>query len=538
MDNYNNKRSQKPAFGNPASFKKTFKRNDNFKSRSSVEQPSSARKEGSFNDRPQRSFGDRPQGSLNDRPQRSFGDRPQGSLNDRPQRSFGDRPQGSINDRPQRSFGGKPQGSFNERPQKSFGEKPHRDFAENSVEKREGELLPLPAELFISCQPSLEELLYEELIEMGVEVIKVGYAGVSVENSMENIYKINYCSRLAGKVLLPIAAFTFSHSALFVEQANIIDWSPWLNLETTFVIKVNGQSTLFNNTLYAAQLLKDGICDQFRTKTGERPSVSLKDPDIILHLFLEESKATVYYDTSKEALFKRGWRQEAVPAPLQETMACAVLRLSGYKGEGLLVDPCCGGGTILIEAAMIATKTPAGFYRDAWGFTALPDHDEKLWQEVKQNADSQIVPLREGSIIGIDIQKDALRICKVNIISAGFQEKIVLLQSDFKEAALPERFDLLIVNPPHGERLGDEEQWVPLYRDIGDFIKHKGQHKAKAFVYTSSLALSKEIGLKADKRHVITSSAQECRVIEISVTHSSKEPEVVPPSSSSWPGTP
>ena len=519
MDNYSNKRSQKPAFGNPSSFKKTFKKNDNFKPRTSSEQPSFARKEGSFNDRPQRSFGDKPQGSFNDRPQRSFGDRPQGSFNDRPQRSFGDKPQRSFNDRPQRSFNDRPRTDA----PRSFADKPRRDFADSLVEKREGHILPLPAELFISCQPSLEELLYEELTEMGINVIKVGFAGVSVENSLENVYKINYCSRLAGKVLLPIAAFTFSHSAVFVEQANIIDWSPWLNLETTFVIKVNGQSTLFNNTLYAAQLLKDGICDQFRTKTGERPSVSLKDPDITLHLFLEESKATVYYDTSKEALFKRGWRQEAVPAPLQETMASAVLRLSGYKGEGLLIDPCCGGGTILIEAAMIATKTPAGFYRDSWGFTALPDHDETLWQKVKQEADSQRVPLRKDSIMGLDIQKDAVRISKVNLISASFQEEIILTQSNFQEATLPERFDLLVANPPHGERLGDEEQWIPLYRDLGDFIKHKGQDGAKAFVYTSSLALSKEIGLKADKRHVITSSGQECRVIEITVNHSPKE---------------
>jgi putative N6-adenine-specific DNA methylase len=286
------------------------------------------------------------------------------------------------------------------------------------------------------------------------------------------------------------------------------------------VIKINGQSPLFNNTLFAAQLLKDAICDKFREEEGERPSVSLKEPYVGLHLFLDGQQATVYFDTSLEPLFKRGWRREAVEAPLQETMAAAVLRLAGYTGAGFLCDPCCGGGTILIEAALIATKTAPGFYRTTWGFEKLKEHDAVLWQKVKDEADSQRIPLRANSIFGIDFHKDALRVSKVNLIGVGLQDEILLTHSNFAEAEMPERFDLLVANPPHGERLGEEENLVPLYRALGDFIKHKGKQGAKAFVYTSSLALSKEIGLKADKRHVICSSGQECRVIELSVKHS------------------
>ena len=425
---------------------------------------------------------------------------------------------------------------FNPSNKRSFGErsgprKPRSGppYSKNSYQGRDrfrssprkfearGEALPLPTELFITCQPTLEELLFEELTELGIGSLRVGFAGVFAENSLESIYKINYCSRLAGRVLLPMAAFNFYSADALYKQALDIEWSKWLSADSTFAIRTNGESPSFNNTLYASQKLKDALCDQFREKEGKRPSVNVKAPKVLFQLFLDNNKATVYFDTSLEPLFKRSWRREAGSAPLQETMAAAILRIAGYKGEGLLCDPCCGAGTLLVEAALIATHTPSGFKRTVWGFEQLAIHDKALWDKVRLEADSKKILLRPDSIIGIDVHKDSLRMAKANLISAGFQDEVTLLLGDFIANPLEQKFDTLVANPPHGVRLGQAEWLTSLYRSLGDFIKQNGKPGAKAFIYTSSLELSHEIGLKADQRHVISSSGRECRIIEISV---------------------
>lgn len=368
--------------------------------------------------------------------------------------------------------------------------------------------------LFITCPEGLEPLLKEELEELGFSNAETGFRGVYVEGSMKEIYKINYLSRLAGRVLLPLAHFNCFGSDDLYNEAKKLDWLKLIPKGKSFAIDCNGEHRFLRHTLYASQVVKDAICDVYRKSTGGRPNVNPRAPDVQLNLFLQGNKATLSYDTSGMPLYKRGYRQENVEAPIQEALAAAILRIAKYKGEDVLLDPCCGSATFLIEAAYLATKTPSGYLRKKWGFLCHPDFSSEEWEEVKKNADAKRVPMPLGKIWGVDIHKDSVRIARSHLRAAGFHKEIEIQQSDFRDytpKALP---TLVISNPPHGQRLGEVKSLVNLYRSLGDFLKHQMVKPGRGFVFTSSLELSKEVGLKPIKRHVISNSGLDSRLLE------------------------
>ena len=211
--------------------------------------------------------------------------------------------------------------------------------------------------LFVTCSGGLEELLEQELQELGYTT-QPGFRGVYVFNvSMREIYHINYCSRIAVRVLLPLRKFKcYDKKSLYFEVSKV-DWTEYIPKDKTFAIDANVKHRNIKNSLFAAQVVKDVICDQFRDKFGYRPSVDLKFPDVQLNLFINQDNAVLSFDTSGEPLYKRGYRQQKSEAPLQETLAAAMLYSIGYSGKEALCDPCCGSGTLLIEAAMVATNT-------------------------------------------------------------------------------------------------------------------------------------------------------------------------------------
>ncbi len=319
-------------------------------------------------------------------------------------------------------------------------------------------------DLFITCQPSLEDLLADELSELGLSGT-VGFAGCYVPDTWDNIYTVNYASRLAGRVLKPIHSFRFYSAEEFYEQAFQIDWTAWHDVEKTFVIHSTGRSRTFRNTLYASQLLKDAICDCMRECHDKRPSIDTKNPDTAFQLYLDGDQATIYYDTSLEPLFKRAWRQSTGPAPLQETVASALLRIAGYDGSQVLFDPCCGSATILIEAALIATHTPSGYFRKRWGFTALPDYNPAAWGAIKEAFDAKRIPLEKGRIFGCDIDAQAICAAKVNLKATGFNGLVQVNHSDCRSFEAPYPFDLVITNPPHGNRLEKQPHLLPQFRN-------------------------------------------------------------------------
>lgn len=374
------------------------------------------------------------------------------------------------------------------------------------------------ASLFVSCAPGLEPLLIEELTELGITGLTAGYRGVYVDNaSWANIYRINYSSRIASRVLLPITQFRcFDRDSLY-RGASGVDWSAYIRGNNSFAIDANVNHPQLRNSLFAAQVVKDAICDQMRKTTGDRPTVEVQAPDVQLNLYIQSNKATLSFDTSGWPLHKRGYRQESVEAPVQESLAAAILRLAKYAGEGILLDPFCGSGTFLVEAALIASNTPPGFLRKQWGFQHHPEHVQNEWLKIRNQIDEKRKTLPAGLLYGMEINKTAVWASKVNLRAAGFHQQVEVRQADFRFDAPTVPPQLIVTNPPHGRRLEEVSQLKPLYRALGDFLKKSCAKPSRAFVLIGDLELTKEIGLAAKRRHVLNNGGIDSRLLEFDI---------------------
>lgn len=322
---------------------------------------------------------------------------------------------------------------------------------------------------FVSCAGSLEKVLVAELKELGLRGIEEGFRGVYLPKSLEVVYTVNYASRIAARVLWPLLTFQCPDREVLYKAVRSIDWSNYLDVEETFSVDANvTPHPTIKNSHFAALVIKDAICDQQRDRFGVRSSVNLLLPDLQLNLFLHRGKATLYLDTSGQPLFKRGYRTSAGTAPLQESLAAAVLRLAGYDPtKDVLVDPFAGSGTILIEAAMIATRTAPGFYRKRWGFERLPEFSDSTWKACKTFFDEQRIPLGSGKILGADRDASMVDLAKNHLETTGFLHSVDVFTRPIAKFNPPISPNLVVTNPPYGERLERDDG---LYQDFLRFI--------------------------------------------------------------------
>lgn len=370
-------------------------------------------------------------------------------------------------------------------------------------------------ELFITSGPGLEAVLEEELKQLGIQHTRTGYRGVYVDDaSMKDVFKINYCSQVASRVLLPILHFRCEGRDDLYQAFRSIQWKDYIRVSKTFAIDASVDHPRLRNSLFAAQVGKDAIVDQFMDRTGKRPSINTDSPDVQLNLYIRGGKGTISFDTSCTPLHKRGYRLEGGEAPLKETLAAALLKIGNFSSEEIFIDPFAGSATFLIEACLMASKTPPGLYRKRFGFFDLPHFDEREWLQVKVECDSLRIPLKKGQFFGVEINKNTYRIALSNLKTSGFQPFVEMTNGDFREFQPKVLPNFLITNPPWGRRLEEESSLAPLYRDLGDFMKRKMAKPARGFVLTASMPLSKEIGLAAKRRHVIESSGLESRFLE------------------------
>jgi len=368
-------------------------------------------------------------------------------------------------------------------------------------------------EVFATCGQGLERLLLSELHTLGFKEATEGYGGVYVTiQQFEDIYTINYCSRIASRVLLPLRKFNCYNKDSIYQNGIKLNWSELIPKGKTFAIDGNVTHRHLRNSLFAVQVLKDAICDSIRDKRGTRPDVDIKDPDVQINLFIHDKKGVISFDTSGSPLYKRGYRLESVSAPLQETLAAAILMMSPW--EFPLLDPCCGSGTFLIEAALMATKTPPGFLRKKWGFMLHPQFKSLEWLKVKNHFDGLRIPLANELITGVDIDPKAITAAKANLKAAGFEKSVRLVNADFIYFEPNPQPKTIIANPPYGLRLNESSELVQLYRELGHFMKRKAANPAKGFILTGSLDLAKEVGLAAKKRHKLFNGGIEARLLE------------------------
>jgi putative N6-adenine-specific DNA methylase len=374
---------------------------------------------------------------------------------------------------------------------------------------------------FAQAPGMMEEICKEELIELGAKNTEIAYRGIYFEADNKTLYNINYNSRLISRVLAPLVSFPCDRSAIILDVAQTIRWEKFFNLKQTFSITASVANSTITNSLYAAQCLKDGIADYFRSKYGSRPDINVQNPDVRFNVHIEDNHAIISLDTSGESLHKRGYRLLAGEAPMQETLAAAIIRLSKWDGAKPLWDPMCGSGTILAEALMHYCRMPAQYLRKNFGFFYMPDYEPAVWENVKKESDAQIRPLTHGLIYGSDISDTAVGVAKDNLSRLPFSDAIDVQCQAFQFVSQFEN-GTIIVNPPYGIRLGELEEVQVLYKQLGDFLKRNCKGTS-AFIFTGNKPLQKAIGLRVNKRTPLVNGKFEGFLLQIDSYEGSKK---------------
>ena len=356
----------------------------------------------------------------------------------------------------------------------------------------------------------IEPLLLQELEKLGATHCEILSRGVRFEGNMELLYRINYFSRLSVRVLWEISSFSFQNNHQYYEAIYNIPVEQFLEQDGTMAVSTTLHDTIFNTPLFAAVLAKDAICDRFRTKTNERPSIDKDAPDVQFHLHIHKNEATFYLDSSGESLHKRGYKKANHIAPLNEITAAAILQFSKWKEDTDLIDFMCGSGTILIEAAMQALQIPAGFYRSHYGFFSWKNFDQKLWDKVVNSAD--IKDDISINFYGSDISQRFLDMAKTNVREAKLDDFILLKKSDFSETTPKQTPTMVVINPPYDERLAVEDISA-FYKQIGDTLKHHYKD-CTAMIITSSKEAMKSIGLHASQKTTLFNGPLECKLLK------------------------
>ena len=365
--------------------------------------------------------------------------------------------------------------------------------------------------MFVSCPDAFVPLLLRELEALGVGEVKIRFCGAFIPQTMENVYRVNYCSRIATRVLWEIASFRCQDRQDLYNEARKIDWSAYLKLEQTFAIDANVSHPTLKNSLFAAQVLKDAICDHFKEACGARPSVDVANPDVQFNLFISAQNASISFDTSGQPLYKRGYRKESPVAPLQESIAAALLAQIAYSEREVLCDPFCGSGTILIEAAMIASHTPAGYYRQRWGFFQHPEFAKEKWLAFKQAADQRKKMLPGVILLGADSDPQAVKLSRAHLKATGFQESVAIECSDV-QAYRPLSPTLLLSNPPYGKRLTADHT---TYAALGRLIKLYRSSLKKAQILTADPAPARATSLRPEQRLLFRNGGLDVSLFEL-----------------------
>ena len=351
----------------------------------------------------------------------------------------------------------------------------------------------------------LENVLADEIRALGAESVLVERRAVSFVGNQEMMYKANFHLRTAIKILKPIAEFEVTNRDELYDHAKEIPWTNYLALGKSFAIDATVQSEMFVNSMFASLRVKDAIADQFREATGKRPSVNSDDPDIRINVHLMNNHCTLSLDSSGESLHKRGYRIGQGEAPINEVLAAGMILLTGWHGEKDFLDPMCGSGTLLIEAAMIAKGIPPGMYRKSFGFEQWPDFDQKLFGEI-YNGDYE--KEFEGKIIGSDISPMDIALAKANVKNASLSKVIELQVQDFIKMEPPFANGIIITNPPYGERM-KPQSITELYTSMGNTLKNRFAGFS-AWIISSSEDGLKSIGLKPAKKIDLYNGALAC----------------------------
>ena len=361
-------------------------------------------------------------------------------------------------------------------------------------------------ELIAKTFMGLENVLAQELTQLGANNIQIGRRMVAFTGDQEMMYRANFQLRTAIRILKPIAHFKAHSAEDMYDEVRKIDWSQYIEQGKTFSVDSVVYSEEFRNSRFVTYKVKDAIVDQFREATGTRPNISVSNPDIRLNIHIAEDQATLSLDSSGESLHRRGYRQESVEAPLNEVLAAGMILMSGWKADTDFIDPMCGSGTLLIEAALIARNINPGVFRKAFAFEKWPDFNQELFDTI-YNDDSHERDFAHH-IYGYDVDMKAVNTARLNVKAAGLSQTITVEQQDFKDFKKPAEKSIIMTNPPYGERISTPDL-LGTYKMIGERLKHEfGGNEAWILSYREECF--EQIGLKPSIKIPLYNGSLEC----------------------------
>lgn len=385
---------------------------------------------------------------------------------------------------------------------------------------------------FAVAAKGTEGAVTSELNELGLADIKTLRGGVSFQGNLSDLYRANLFLRSSSRVLMPMREFAAETAPMLYDQVRRIYWEKWIRPEATIAVEcslpkpdsddeTNDAPPLRDDALrhshFASLKIKDAIVDRIREKRGSRPDVDPKAPDFLIVAHVTRGHGTrcvISIDSSGKSLHERGYRPPRAEAPLKETLAASILALAGWNGQTPLIDPFCGSGTLIVEAAMKALRFPPGLLRQRFGFMNWPDFDLKLWEKIKAEAGAQVLKEIPVPILGSDSSSQAINLALASAKAAGVEKYLEIKKSPITELKAPSALPgMLITNPPYGERIGEETELAPVYEALGAKLKHELKGWT-GYILSGNPALSKHIGLKSSQRLQLYNGPIECRLLK------------------------
>jgi len=375
--------------------------------------------------------------------------------------------------------------------------------------------------IVITCAKGIPSFLEEEVLSLGLPILSEGIASVETEGTMDDAMRLNLFIRTGQRVLFLLEAFNAKNPDELYRKISRMRWEDYI-LEDDYICVASSVDTpTIKDSRFANLKCKDAIVDRIKERRGRRPDTGPERDRIVIHLYWKGDLCQVFLDTSGEPLSKRGYRKIPLKAPMQETLAAAVVLATGWKGNGNFINPMCGSGTLAIEAALIALDRAPGLLRSHYGFMHLKGFNEPSWKVMRKKIKALAKNSLKGKIIATDISEQAVEAAKKNAATAGVEHWIEFGVCDFSETPVPEGGGVVILNPEYGERLGKVEELNETYKGIGDYFKKKCKGY-RGYIFTGNLDLLKKVGLKTRRRIPFFNSNIECRLLEYDLYEGSR----------------
>ena len=376
--------------------------------------------------------------------------------------------------------------------------------------------------ILITCAKGITPFLREEVLHLGFPVLSETIAGIATEGTINDTLQLNLLLRTGHRVLFLIREFTAADADALYLSLSEIPWEDYIAEDGYVCVTSSVDNPSIRDSRYANVKCKDAIVDRIKEKCGKRPDSGPEQDRVVVNLYWKDDLCSLYFDTSGESLSRRGYRKIPMTAPMQETLAAAVIRATGWNGSGHFINPMCGSGTLAIEAALIALNRAPGLLRNNYGFMHLKGFKESLWNELRAQANKEAKKTLNCRIIATDIRREAVEAARKNAATAGVEHLIEFAVCDYSKTTVPEGTGTVILNPEYGERMGKIKELEKVYKCIGDFFKQKCRGYT-GYIFTGNLDLAKKVGLRAKRRIQFFNAAIECRLFEYELYEGSRK---------------